>query len=376
MRRVAVVAAVVLASVGTLPAASAQSNTFTVDCNRNQRIVAALAQGDFRVPVVINVRGTCPESVRITRDKVTLRGDPAAEIVAPTQNVDVVVIEARDVTLQNLTLTGGSFGVRNNQGFSLMVSNCVIQDTRSNGFQGFVGDARIMNTVIRNAGGAGVSLSRGASAGISQNSQIVDNAGPGILADRNATVVVTSSTISGNGSTGVQLQSGSNGSVSGSVIEGNGTDNARPGAGISVSQSQAVMLDWNTIRYNRQDGVIVTAGGSATIDDNTIAENGGHGVNAYLGSLLVLHRNVISDNGDSGVVGYAHSTVQIGGATILDNKGGAGISMMLGSKLMLEAPTTTSQGNVGALWCGDPESSVNDLGLLDPGGDTVSCTGY
>jgi hypothetical protein len=68
--------------------------------------------------------------------------------------------------------------------------------------------------------------------------------------------------------------------------------------------------------------------------------------------------------------------VQIGGATILDNRGGAGISMMYGSKLMLESPATKSHGNVGALWCGDEESSVNDLSLLDSGGDTVHCTGY
>jgi len=376
MRRIAFAAAAVLAAVWTLPSASAQSNTFTVDCNRGQKIATALAQGDFRRPLVVNVRGTCAEFVSITRDRVTLRGDPAAELVAPTQDTDLVIIEARDVTLENLTLTGGSYGVRNNQSFSLMISNCVIQDTRSDGFRGFVGDARLMNTTIRNAGGAGVYLSRGASAGISQNSQIIGNAGAGILADRNSTVVVSGSTISGNGSNGVQLQNSSEGGVSSSVIEGNGADAAKPGAGIAISQSQAGTLNNNTIRYNREDGVIVTSGGSATIDDNTIAQNGLHGVNAYLGSLVVLHRNVISENAFSGVVGYAHSTVQIGGATISNNRGGAGISMMYGSKLLLEAPTTTSQGNIGALWCGDGESSVNDLGLLDAGGDTVFCTGY
>ena len=325
---------------------------------------------------MINVRGTCSEFVTITRDRVTLHGDPAAELVAPAQTTDLVIVEARDVTLENLTLSGGSYGVRNNQSFSLMISNCVIQGTRSDGFRGFVGDARLTNTTIRNAGGAGVYLSRGASAGISQNSQIVGNAGPGILADRNSIVVVSGSTVSGNGASGVQLQNGSEGAVSGSVIEGNGADATKPGAGIAVSQSQAGTLNNNTIRYNREDGVILTAGASATIDDSTIAENGQHGVNAYLGSLVVLHRNFISDNAYSGVVGYAHSTVQIGGTTIVDNRGGAGISMMYGSKLMLEAPTTISQRNIGALWCGDQESSVNDLGLLDAGGDTVFCSGY
>ena len=106
-----------LTAVWTLPSASAQSNTFTVDCNRGQKIATALKLGDFRKPLVVNVRGTCSEFVTITRDRVTLRGDPAAELVAPTQNTDLVTIEARDVTLENLTLTGGSYGVRNDQGF-------------------------------------------------------------------------------------------------------------------------------------------------------------------------------------------------------------------------------------------------------------------
>jgi hypothetical protein len=197
---------------------------------------------------VVNVRGTCREFVTITRDKVTVRGDPTTELVAPTQATDLVIIEARGVTLENLTLTGGSCGVRNNQSFSLIISNCAIQGTRSDGYRGFVGDARLMNTTIRNAGGAGVYLARGASAAISENSRIIGHAGAGIHAERNSTAVVSASEISGNGSNGVQLQNGSFGSVSSSVIEGNGTDDDKRGAGIAISQSQAGMLNNNTIR--------------------------------------------------------------------------------------------------------------------------------
>ncbi len=376
MKGIVCATALAVTAIGVMPSASAQSNTFTVDCNRGQKIGTALQQGDFRKPLLIKVRGTCPEFVLITRDRVTLRGDPAAELLAPAQNADLVIIEARDVTLENLTLTGGRYGVRNNQGFSVIISHCEIQGTSSDGVHGFVGDVRLMSTTVRNAGGAGVYLARGASAGISADSHIVGSTGPGILADRNSTVVVSESEISGNGSNGIQLQNGSVGSVSSTMIERNGADDARAGAGIAVSQSQAGMINNNTIRFNREDGVILTAGGIASIDDNTIEGNGVHGVNAYLGSLVVLHGNVISDNRYSGVVGYAHSTVQIAGATISNNRGGAGISMMYGSKLILEGSTTKSQGNVGALWCGDEESSVNDLGLLDAGGDTVFCTGY
>jgi parallel beta-helix repeat protein len=174
----------------------------------------------------------------------------------------------------------------------------------------------------------------------------------------------------------VVLANGSYGSVGTSVVESNGADPAKPGAGIMVVQSEANVGSGNTVRGNRADGILVVAGGSAFVTGNTITANGAHGVNAYLGSLLVLQDNDVSDNTYSGVVGYAHSTVQIAGTTIRNNKGGAGISMMLGSKLMLAGSTTVSQGNIGALWCGDQESSVNDVSLLDAGGDTVYCTGY
>jgi hypothetical protein len=82
MRNIAIVTAVALTAIWTLPSASAQANTFTVDCNRGQKLANALRQGDFRKPLVINVRGTCREFVTIARDNVTLRGDPAAELVA------------------------------------------------------------------------------------------------------------------------------------------------------------------------------------------------------------------------------------------------------------------------------------------------------
>ena len=61
--------------------------------------------------MVINVRGTCREFVNITRANVTLRGDPAAEIVAPDNAHDLVTISADKVTLENLTLTGGLTGL-------------------------------------------------------------------------------------------------------------------------------------------------------------------------------------------------------------------------------------------------------------------------
>ena len=398
MRGTIFATAVVLSAIGVLPSAAAQSNTFTVDCSRGQKLATALAQGDFRKPLVINVRGTCSEFVTITRDNVTLRGDPAAELVAPTQDSDLVIIEAKGVTLENLTLTGGAYGVRNNQSFSLMITKCVIQGTRSDGVRGFVGDARLVETTVQNAGGAGVYLSRGASAGISQNSRIVDNAGAGVLADRNSTVVVTATTISGNGSSGVQLQNGSYGSfggstisenggvglsvgpsssttVAGTTISGNGTGDGPQGDGIMLwGGSQGQISGSVVVTDNRDEGIDVAGAASAYIFGAEVARNGGNGILGYMGANLVLGDLVIENNA-IGVFCAANCTAQMENMAIHGNAGD-GINLSFDSTLMLVGPPIDVTDNGGwGLYCHDAESSVTETGLVS-GTVSPTCTGF
>lgn len=380
MRKLEIVAITMLVS-GVLGSASAQTITYTVDCAKGQTIAGAIARGDDRKPLVVNVRGTCNEFVSIKRDNVTLHGDPAASIHAPNNDADLIYIGANGVLLENLTLTGGYHGVRVDGAFRTIVSNCVIQDPRMDGVRVFVGDVRVSNSTIQRAGGSGAYLTRGGSLGTS-NSRYLDNVNSGIYATGNATVSASNSTIRGNGSNGVQLDNASQGSFGGSTISGNGTDSGKGGSGISVATGQ-VSVGNNAITSNRTDGVLVLAGANAWIDNNTITGNGSNGVFGYLGTTLVLHGNVISGNSQSGVACRAHCTLQVGGATI-QNNASEGIVVMLGSKLILEAPTTQSMGNGGwGLWCGDKESSVDGVDSLSvDGGDffdgsvSPTCTGY
>jgi len=349
MKTISFVTATLLATA-VIGSASAQAMSYTVDCGQGQTISAALAQGDSRKPLVVNVLGVCNESVTITRDNVTLLGDPAvgATINAPSSNTDVVTVQGKGVTLENLVLTGGGLnGIRIEGAFRSVIRNCMIQGASADGIRVFVGDVRVMNSTIQGSGANGVTVNRGGSVAISGGSQINANANIGIHATGNAVVSMNGGTISDNGTNGVLLENGSQGSFNNSTISRNGTE-----------------------------GLLVLTGANAGIANNTISENGGDGVVGYLGTTLVLAGNVINGNTGSGVVGNAHATVQIGGATINNNMGD-GIVLMLGSKLVLEGPSATqSNGNAGfGLWCGDDESSVNDLGVLSSDGN-VDCTGY
>jgi hypothetical protein len=368
MRRIICASALALTAIGVLPSASAQSNTFTVDCNRGQRIATALEQGDFRKPVVINVRGTCREFVTITRASVTLRGDPVAEIVAPDNEQDLLTVSADRATLENLTLTGGRTGLHQDHQPSFYANNVVIQDASDLGVRVRVGDARLNNCTVQRSGNIGVHVVRGGTA-ILGNCQILDSGQAGVSVTQNSFVNINRSTIMRSGAQGVILTQSSGGSIAGGT-----TIAENEGNGVDVNESQVLVSSGNFITDNGGFGI----GGHSSsigIDGNTIAGNAGDGVMGYIGTTLVMHGNVIRNNGASGVTSMGNSLVQIGGATI-ENNGSNGITLAWGAKLILEEPATSVSGNTYfALWCADSESSFKamaPLGTTDP----IQCTDF
>ena len=366
MRTMGIMAATLLAA-SALGSASAQTITYTVDCAKGQTIAGALARADSRSPLLVNVRGTCNEFVAIARDNVTLRGDPTATIVAPNATSDVVAVDGNGVTLENLTLTGGYYGVRNNQVVRLNVRNSVIQDTASDGIRVFVGDTRVIGSTIQRAGGNGVYVTRGGSLGASGNSQFLNNANAGIYAYGNSTAAVSGSTISGN-VTGVRLEPGAEGTFSNTTISGNS------GVGITVASSQATIGGNNVITNNGAWGIWVYSGSTATIYGNRVADNAWDGISGDIGTTLILNGNQITGNGSFGVACRTNCTMELNGET-LEGNGGGGVLVETGSKLMFANGTTHWTGDGWGLQCSDKESSVGNLGLFD-GTVSDTCTDF
>lgn len=370
MRKLGIIAATILAA-GVFGPASAQTITTTVDCARGQKIATALLQGDWRRPLVVNIRGTCNEFVKIDRANVTLRGDPSATIVAPSADGDVVTIDEDGITLENLTLTGGNYGIRQEHAVRVMITNCVIQDTAGNGFHAWVGDTRIVNSTIQRAGGHGVNLARGATAGIT-GSTIISNKNSGIYAAGNAYVNVAGSNVSGNGTDGVSLQNGSVGTFSRTIISVNGVDRSRSGVGLTVASSQANVGPGNDIANNPQFGVFVYNGSVVTVSGSKIYNNGWDGVIGYLGTSMVLYGNEITGNG-AGVGCRVNCTLELNGDTINFNSG-VGVHLEQGSKLMLNGAINAPSNFGGGLVCSDKESSVGGDGTFD--GPVSNCTDF
>jgi len=368
MRKIGILAAALLgvSASAALAGPPQQTNTFTVDCSRNQTISAAIARGDIRKPLAINIRGTCTEFVSINRDNVTLHGDPAATINAPHSDSDLITIAADGITLENLTLTGGYYGIRQDAAYRFVITKTTIQDTRSDGIRVFVGDARVRDSTVQRAGGNGVNLTRGGSLGAS-NTQFLDNAGSGIRAYGNSTVSASGGTIGAN-VTGVLLEAGSHGSFSGVTISEN-TE-----TGIKVAYSQAIIGGNNVISNNANWGIWVLNGSSAAINGNRIEDNGWDGVSADIGSTLTMIGNQIRRNGAFGVACRTNCTIVDQGDTV-ENNGAGGILLWQASKLYFGTNPTHWSGDGWGLQCTDKESSVAGLELFD-GTVSDTCTDF
>jgi len=105
--------------------------TVNVDCASGGSISQALAAGAGRVVV----RGTCSESVTISRDDVTLQGDGTVggRIHGPDADVNTVVITGNRVIIEALTVSGGRNGITGVGASNLTVRNCTVQSTGRSG---------------------------------------------------------------------------------------------------------------------------------------------------------------------------------------------------------------------------------------------------
>jgi parallel beta-helix repeat protein len=377
-QRIVAAAAAVLVSGLSTPAL-AQSQALAVDCAKGQTIAKALSQGDERKPLVVTVRGTCNESVRISRDDVTLRGDPSVGGRVNGPGTGAITILANRITIDHLSVTGGGNGITVEGAFNAVIKNSVIEHNAQSGIHLVAGHARIFNNTIQYSGVHGVSMYGGNA--LLKNNQIQYNTVAGIHLEAKSSVNVDTNTIRSNGLSGIEVFADSYGDIVGNTITANGTDLAdnRRRNGVHLNLAHAHVQN-NSITNHANVGVFADAS-FVNVAGNTISGN--HwGIYMYLGSILIESGDSITSNQSNGVVLDLNSTGQVGSATIQSN-GRDGILLVSGSKLVLPPPFPSTIGGNGGygLQCGDAESSwvgatpnfspPNTLGTI-----SATCTGY
>jgi len=389
IRMTAIAAASLL---GGLPAYGQPTNTqvFTIDCARGQTIAKALELGDSRKPMLVVIRGTCNENVAVTRDDVTLQGDPTiGGTINGSTARSTVNIAASRVVIDRLLVSGGTNGIRVAGTLSATIVNSTIRGATLSGIALINAHASINNSTIENAG-TGVSL-QAATARL-QNNKIRANGGHGVYLNGRSHISSNGNTISSNGSNGIMAEENSNVSSLRDTISSNGA------GGVLVVKASYASLNQGTVASNGSHGVYVgfasagISGGSTissnqgcgvygdsvvlNVTDSTITGNQGCGVSVYLGSSVALGRSAVNGNIGDGLAVRANSTAHIDAATIKNNTGN-GIFLQMGSKLVTQ-PSLVSDLNGNGGWgleCTDGESSVESLALLN-GTVSPACTGF
>jgi len=381
--------------------------TVTVDCAALQTISEGLASGADRIVV----RGTCTESLSVSRDNVTLVADPAGGgIHGPDVDVNTVNVTGNRVTIDGLTVSGGRNGITGVGAANLTVRNCVVQSTGRTGISYANGSSGTVDgCTVQSNTRDGIAVD-GAQATI-VNSTITNNRN-GVLVVNGGTsrigitdrLAAAGNTISQNAGNGVTISQGGSAIVAMNTITENGTNPASSGrSGVSALMSATVSIaGGNTISRNPGPGIAVSVGSTAVIGDpaaglttvNTISRNGSAaspgGISAFLGSSIVVRDAVIEENNGLGVILTMRAQLQLLGSTIRDNvaagnNAGDGIRLGLGSALLANFPPSTISGNAGVgLQCTDGESSTISPGanpLLSISGNflgqvSAGCTGF
>lgn len=381
-RLAAALTAAVLVPGVSISVAAHDAQTFTVNCTRGQTIAKALELGDARKPLVLIIRGICRENVTITRDRVTLQGDPPriATVQAVNPQANTITVTATGVNIEGLTVIGGLNGILAFGVSALSVTNSVIQNAAQNGISLGASFGVLVGNTIQYNRGSGVLLT--AAQAYVTDSEIAMNAGAGIRLNNNSTLAVSDTTSSANGVYGIHLTGGSDAQISGVTLSGNGTNPGIPvlfKGGASI-ESATAQFNNATISSNLGRGLIVNNGGSINSFNTAVTGNAAEGVIFYLGAIGNINGGTISTNGGHGLWLGVNSTAQVGNVSIMNNAQ-HGIVLSLGSKLWTNSVPMTVGGNAWfGLFCNDGESSAanesNFTFLPANGSGSWSCTGY
>lgn len=352
--------------------------TVTVDCNRGETVAKALSQGNEHKPLVVVVKGGCNESVNVSRNDVTLRGESGGAINGPDPEVDTLTVSAAGVTIEDLSIGGGRNGITGFGAARLIVRRATVQSGRNGIVYAGSSSGIIDNCTVQSNGRDGVSV-ESASATII-NSTISSNARNGVLVGVGGAARIGVDARNGaagnfirqNGSNGIVISTGGYALIAMNEITGNGADATQLGRqGITVVEARADIVGGNVVTGHPTQGLF-TRGSSVQVGGpllapgfstvNTFSGNGSlnnsGGIFAFLGSSLVVRDAVIRNNFGFGLGFSLRSQGQMLNTSIQNNSGD-GIRLIFGSALLPSTPTSTVSNNTGVgVQCFDTESSV------------------
>lgn len=354
------------------------------NCTLREAIDAANNAGSNKT-IGFSVTGTitltsCLTRIGMAASGLSINGPGASQLTIDGSACQywAIGILANNITISNLTVSGGVIGINSDNGESMAGENIhgvTIQNTSSTCISFGGGDLAggssqtnhtITNNTLTNCGNGGIDLWANAgnitissnTISTTGNSDCISVAGQGSLGGNK----IQNNNLAGCHNNGISIQgdgtnSNDNNTISGNTISGSGSQ------GILISYGSNNLIQNNTSSSNTYNGLDVSNSSSDTIKNNTTNSNGQNGISLYNASNSnTLSSNTASSNTNIGIKLDNASSNSITGNTASENgpsglNGGIWIS---GGSANNTVSNNTFNGNgIGAIITG--ANSSNNL---------------
>ncbi len=253
-----------------------------------------IGAGTYSEELELEIPGASGNRIRIVADTTGAMTGDVGDVIVSSLNGDdpVVKIEASHIEINGLKITGGRYGIMVESATDVLIQNCEIYNTGSDGVRLEESTVSVVGCNIHDTGDDGFDMQDNCHLTIS-NTMIEGCANEGIVANEStSTVTVTSSTITNNGGNGIEFDGVVTGSLTNMLIAGN------TGVGIYVNSSGNVVTVWHsTIASNGDDGVDLQRG-NLTITNSIVAFNGDDGLTRRNDSTMTHTYNLVYGNSD------------------------------------------------------------------------------
>ena len=264
--------------------------------NASDHAIVELAGGLYR------------ESLSITRPLV-LRGK-SGDTVVLVGSVDepvITIADTADVHIEDLTISGGKYGIYVTRSQDVTIRDNVIYDSRLAGIKVRLAAADIRHNTIQAANapyGRGIHVTNTTQWAASRiiGNTVSHNAHSGIVTNMTGMIYIEDNFVSGNLHHGIMIDEMSHALVADNIVDGNIE------TGIYVFDMSMAAICGNVVMNTAADtsderlrfgnGILVDFHSMAEVRNNIVTDNANHGIQTLLGSRIAASSNDLRRNGE------------------------------------------------------------------------------
>ncbi len=243
--------------------------------------------------------GTYTENFKIEDDDaLTLlgTGDVTIQAEEPDEGEDpedVIKVKGGNVTIQNVSITGGDDGIDAQDGDLTLIGVDVSENDGRGLESDDMGAVTITNSNFSNNGDDGIKVD-GADTVLISNVNASGNGDEGVETEEIGSVTILNSNFSGNDDHGIKVEVADTVSIRNVVS----TDN--DGDGIKVEEADSVIID-NFVSTGNDDGIDLECVVSVSIFNVTANDNDDEGLEIDDSDSVLVIKGTFNDNGDDGI---------------------------------------------------------------------------